>query len=470
MQSVVREPAVAGTFYPRETEALRAEVDAFVERGAARLGATPGAWPKALIVPHAGYVYSGPVAGTAYATLRPARGHVRRIVLIGPAHRVPLRSLALPEAEVLRTPLGDLLVDERLERLVPWVPHSDVAHAFEHSLEVQLPFVLRVLGPDVTVAPFVVGAATPEEVARVLEALWGGRETVVLVSSDLSHYLPYDRARTVDRDTAERIVAREVEIDGEQACGARAIAGLSLVARRRGLRVRVLDLRTSGDTAGRRDEVVGYGAFAYEEPHADDVHEAAVVEPTGATSRSARLLGIARAAFEQALGVPGVRPEPPSPGEEWLRAPGAAFVTLRRRGDGELHGCIGSLSPHRSLYEDVCDNAVAAALRDPRAPEIGPDDARRLWVEVSVLSPLERVPVRSRDELLAAMAPGEHGWVLAHGGRRGTFLPQVWKSLPDPRRFLHELERKAGLPHGFWSPELEVYRYRVEEHAEPRVS
>jgi AmmeMemoRadiSam system protein B/AmmeMemoRadiSam system protein A len=463
MQSIVREPAVAGKFYPRDPQALRAEVDAFVAAGAALApSAAPRAWPKALVVPHAGYVYSGPVAGTAYATLLPARGQVRRVVLLGPAHRVPVRSLALPEAEVLRTPIGDLLVDERLPHLVPWVPRSAAAHAHEHSLEVQLPFVLRVLGPGVTVAPFVVGGATPEEVARVLDALWGGRETVVLVSSDLSHYLAYDTARAVDRDTAGRIVAKEVALSGEQACGAHAIAGLSLVARRRALRVRVLDLRTSGDTAGPRDEVVGYGAFAYEEgpeqTRPDDAQRP--------SDRGARLLGVARAALEEALGVPGAHPEPPRADERWLRAPGATFVTLRRREDGALHGCIGSLEARRPLYDDVCDNAVAAALRDPRAPAIGPADAASLRVEVSVLSPLERVYVRSRDELLAALEPHAHGWVLAHGGRRGTFLPQVWDSLPDPRRFLHELERKAGLPHGFWSPDLEAYRYRVDEFAE----
>lgn len=445
---------MAGTFYPGDPATLRDAVDAFVGAGPA----DPRV-PKALVVPHAGYVYSGPIAGSAYATLRPARGRIRRVVLLGPAHRVPVRGLAIPEAEVLATPLGELRVDERLRELVPWVPRNALAHAYEHSLEVQLPFVLRVLGPDVTVAPFVVGDASADDVARVLSALWGGDETVILISTDLSHYLPYEVARRVDRDTAARIVAHDVALEGERACGARALAGLALVAQARELEVVPLDLRTSGDTAGARDEVVGYGAFAYYEPD----HHAPIV---GQTS-SERLTSIARAAIEVALGVPGAKLAPPRVEEAWLRAPGAVFVTLRDRETGELHGCTGSLEARRTLYEDVCENAVAAALRDPRAPAIDARDAPSLVVEVSELSPLERVYTRSREALLDLLVPFEHGWVLSWRGRRGTFLPQVWQSIPEPRMFLSELERKAGLAPGFWAPDLEIYRYRVTSHAEP---
>lgn len=452
---------MAGRFYPAAAATLRDEVDAFVAGAvpASRAGA-----PKALIVPHAGYVYSGPVAGSAYATLASRRGSIRRVVLLGPAHRVALRGLARPAADRLGTPLGALRVDERLDALVPWVPKHAAAHAEEHSLEVQLPFLLRVLGPDITVAPFVVGAASAGEVMRVLEALWGGDETLVVVSSDLSHYLPYDVAREVDGETARQIVDKAARIEPERACGARAIDGLLAVARARGLEIETLDLRTSGDTAGPRDEVVGYGAFALYEPSPARTHA------RGTSGESAghgpRLLALARASVERALGVPGARVDGPERDEPWLREDGATFVTLRRRSDGELHGCIGSLEARRPLGEDVRANAVAAAIEDPRAPSVGPEAAAELVVEVSVLGPLVPLEVRSRADLLRALRPGRDGVVLSWRGRRGTFLPQVWESLPDPRDFLSHLERKAGLPPGFWAPDLEVFRYDVTKFSE----
>jgi AmmeMemoRadiSam system protein B len=264
----VRPPAVAGLFYPEAPGELDAEVGRLLaavspKRSAERLGRAP----KALIVPHAGYVYSGPIAASAYGLLRNARG-ISRVVLLGPVHRVPVRGLALPEATAFATPLGSVPVDtagaEAL-RSLPQVCVSGAAHAAEHSLEVQLPFLQRVLG-DFTVLPLAVGDATPEEVAGCLERVWGGPETLIVVSSDLSHYLPYDVARRVDRNTAEAILAlKHGAIGHEHACGATAVWGLLVVAERRGLAVELLDLRNSGDTEGDRGRVVGYGAFAFRE-------------------------------------------------------------------------------------------------------------------------------------------------------------------------------------------------------------
>lgn len=268
MNTAVRPAAVAGTFYPASPAELAGIVDAFV--GDARpLAALPDSerGPKVIVAPHAGYVYSGAVAGTAYAALSAVAPRVRRVVLLGPAHRVAVRGLALPGVAALRTPLGDVVVDgEALRSLagLPQICTSARAHAQEHSLEVHLPFLQRVLG-DFTVVPLVVGDATPAEVAEVLDRLWGGEETRIVVSSDLSHYLPYEVAHRVDARTAQRIVdAHTVEPD--EACGAGPVNGLMVVARRRALRSVLLDLRSSGDTAGPRDQVVGYGAFAFYEP------------------------------------------------------------------------------------------------------------------------------------------------------------------------------------------------------------
>ena len=272
----VRRPAVAGTFYPADPAALRGAVDRLLAGVAAPPGPAPDApvAPKALIVPHAGYVYSGATAATAYARLARAAAGIRRVVLLGPAHRLPFSGLALPGARQFATPLGTVVVDAdavAIARELPQVVEIPLAHAGEHSLEVQLPFLQRVL-PEFTLLPLVVGDATGAMVASVLDALWGGPETLIVVSSDLSHYHAYREACALDEATAARILAFAPDLDHEQACGATPINGLLLAARRRGLRVELIDLRNSGDTAGDRHRVVGYAAFGFRDGGVDAAH------------------------------------------------------------------------------------------------------------------------------------------------------------------------------------------------------
>jgi len=267
----VRPAAVAGAFYPAEPGDLRFQVDQLLaEAEHAPLTPSDAGSPKALIVPHAGYVYSGSIAASAYALLRPVARRVRRVVLLGPAHRVHLRGIALPEADLFRTPLGDLRVDEGACAALAELPRDAAAHLREHSLEVQLPFLMSVL-EDFTLVPLAVGVAEPEEVAAVLDRLWGGVETLIVISSDLSHYLPYAVGHRVDAETAEAILRLDrAPIGHARACGATPVNGLIQVARRRHLRPVLVDLRSSGDTAGDRAEVVGYGAFAFYEPGGAD--------------------------------------------------------------------------------------------------------------------------------------------------------------------------------------------------------
>jgi len=266
--NTVRPPAVAGMFYPAAAPELARDVGTLLAHAESAARGKPV--PKAIIAPHAGYVYSGPIAATAYARLAPARGKVTRVVLLGPVHRVPVRGLALPGATVLATPLGNIAIDaEAVATLakMPQVTVSPAAHALEHSLEVHLPFLQTVL-EKFSVVPLAVGDATADEVAQVLDALWGGAETLIVVSSDLSHYLNYHEAQAIDRATAQAILDLRTDISHEQACGGTPVNGLVLAARRRGLTPHLLDLRNSGDTAGDRTRVVGYGAFAfYETPH-----------------------------------------------------------------------------------------------------------------------------------------------------------------------------------------------------------
>jgi len=262
--SPIRPAAVAGTFYPGDPADLASEVAAYLA-DVPPAGAGPA--PKALIAPHAGYMYSGLVAARAYARVAPLRGVVRRVVLAGPAHRVYVRGVAVPGVEAFDSPLGPVPVDAgaiALLQELPFVEVSPKAHAFEHSLEVHLPFLQSVLS-DFSIVPLVVGGATRDEMARVLDVLWGGEETLVVVSSDLSHYHAYDEARVIDRHTTNRILRLDAGLEPEEACGAAPINGLLEVARRRGLSARLVDLRNSGDTAGGRDRVVGYAAFAFHE-------------------------------------------------------------------------------------------------------------------------------------------------------------------------------------------------------------
>lgn len=269
MLGTVREPAVAGTFYPADPAELTRLVDRLLAGAHGRL---PDEWlgaaPKALVVPHAGYEYSGAIAALAYARIAKARATIRRVVLLGPAHRVRLSGLALPEAPAFGTPLGPVPVDTvaaKALRGLAQVTGDRAAHALEHSLEVQLPFLQRVLD-EYAVLPLVVGDATPAQVAQVLDAVWGGPETTVVVSSDLSHYLEYAEAQDADLDTVERMLSLAGPLEPRQACGARAVNGLLAGAAGRRLQPSLLGMANSGDTAGDRRRVVGYAALAFAEP------------------------------------------------------------------------------------------------------------------------------------------------------------------------------------------------------------
>lgn len=260
--STLRKPAVAGMFYPDRPETLRKMIWQFL-----REAPGDGAAPKALIAPHAGYIYSGPIAATVYKRLLSARDQIQRVVLLGPSHRVGFEGLALSSADAFLTPLGSIPIDKDAYRLIAHLPQVfvlDRAHAQEHSLEVHLPFLQEVLG-DFKLVPIAVGEASPEMVSEVLEALWGGPETLIVISSDLSHYHDYDTARAMDAatsDAIERLCPEDIGYD--QACGRRPVNGLLLSAKAHGLHAKTLDLRNSGDTAGSRDEVVGYGAYVFE--------------------------------------------------------------------------------------------------------------------------------------------------------------------------------------------------------------
>lgn len=257
--ATIRAPAVAGAFYSNDPIELRAQLHAFLATQK-----TAGPRPKAIIAPHAGYTFSGPIAASVYARIQPYAKHIKRVVLLGPSHRVPFHGLAGPRVDFFATPLGRIPIDHaalKLLRDLPCVTRSDQAHALEHSLEVHLPFLQQILG-EFTLVPLVVGETGPHNVAQVLERLWGGDETLIVVSSDLSHYHDYETAQRLDAATSQAIVElRYEDLNYDRACGRNPLSGLLYLAHWRKLRALAIDVRNSGDTAGARDQVVGYGAY-----------------------------------------------------------------------------------------------------------------------------------------------------------------------------------------------------------------
>jgi AmmeMemoRadiSam system protein B/AmmeMemoRadiSam system protein A len=507
--NAIRQPAVAGQFYPSSAAALSEAVNGyleFAEPGDARV-------PKAIIAPHAGYIYSGPIAATAYKRLEPAHATIKRVILLGPCHRVAVRGLALSGADAFATPLGQIPIDKEAAKLISGLPQVSVfdeTHKLEHSLEVHLPFLQTVLD-DFTLVPLVVGEASPESVAEVLEKLWGGDETLIVISSDLSHYLDYESARKIDGATCSAIEELAPEkIARQGACGRFPVGGLLALAKKRGMSVETVDLRNSGDTAGPRDRVVGYGSWLFfdggaaqatknnstdakapakvvwgkkiakkdppkvtvkMQPKPAPAAEAAVVGETdfGADTRALldrhglTLILLAAASIDHGLrhGKPvpvGLDEHAPE-----LRAPGACFVTLKMQ--GRLRGCIGSPQAHRPLVLDVADNAFKAAFKDPRFPALKPDERDGLDLSIAVLSPQTAMAFKNETDLLAQLRPDRDGLVIADGPRRALFLPSVWEQLPDPRAFLQQLKRKAGMAPEHWSQGFQAWRFVTESVA-----
>ena len=458
----VRAPILAGTWYPGDPRALRDEVDGFIA-AAERLDADRLQGLKAVIAPHAGYRYSGPVAGSAYAQVAAIHERVRRVVLVGPSHRVGFKGIAVSSADQFQTPLGAIQIDRDAVRdllRLPYVNEMEAAHAEEHSLEIQLPFLQRALG-DFTLVPLVTGDASPEQVAEALANLWDGPETLIVVSTDLTHYLDYDTARRIDAKTSEAIVAADLEAIGDhQACGRVGLKGLLALSRERGLGFDLLDLRNSGDTSGTRDRVVGYGAWA-----ASAAPDAAGDKRVLARGHGRLMMGIARASIRHGLAT---GKEPAVDFDRVPKAllrPGASFVTLRKTGN--LRGCIGSASAHRPLAEDVAANAFKAAFRDPRFQPLSNDEEGHVDLEISLLSEPEPFAISSEQDLIAKLRPGIDGLILAEGVRRALFLPAVWESLADPRDFVTHLKRKAGWAGDYWSDGIEASRFTAQKVAEP---
>lgn len=479
--ATVRPAAVAGSFYPRDPKELDASVQYYLAEAAANIKASQGPVPKAIVAPHAGFIYSGLTAAAAYARVYSARDRIKRVVMMGPCHHVALKGIALSGASAFATPLGDVPIDKAaVSRVVELdgVKIFDEAHRQDHSLEVHLPF-LQVLLDEFSIIPFIVGQASIDQVSNVLEQLWGGNETLILISSDLSHYLSYDAARLLDDETRRAIEQLDILALGDnQACGHNSLKGLMMAAGRRGLKASTVDVRNSGDTAGDKDRVVGYGSWVLVPGGAEGIaagvdNGTAVTvtdksETLSAATRlisqhfSADLLQVAADSICYTLnnGKQLIANIDSFPAE--LRKFGACFVTLNLA--GKLRGCVGTLQGTRPLVADIADNAYRAAFKDLRFAPLQKDELNKATrsLSVSILSPQVPMAFSNEADLLHQLRPETDGLVLLDQGRRAVFLPEVWETLPDPTEFIAQLKRKAELAKEHWSDTLRVWRFTSE--------
>lgn len=477
----VREPAVAGLFYPKDPAELSRVIDACL--AAAKVGSRDGEL-KALICPHAGYPYSGPVAAFAYKLL--AGRSYDTVIVMGPSHYAAIHAVAVPDAEIYRTPLGDVPIADMAKKLASlrpfaldpfclvqrpdwWpqasrsAPDEDKADTWEHSVEVQVPFLQRTL-KSFKLVPVVFGEVAPLAAAQALLQVIDDR-TLIVASSDLSHYDTYANAQKRDRRCIEAICRLDPDAVGdEDACGHAPIRTLLYVAKQRGWQARLLDYRNSGDTTGDKSRgVVGYAAIAFYAPAAGPIAAPAAAQFTAADRRF--LLGLARRTVREVTAT-GQLPELPAAtlGPQFTAAKGC-FVTLTKNRD--LRGCIGYILPQGPLYQAVIENARNAALRDPRFPSVTPPEVDQLEIEISVLTAPLPLFFSSTEELLRQLHPGVDGVVLRIGGRSATYLPQVWEQLPDKVDFLNHLAEKAGCEPTAWrQPDVAVLIYHVESFKE----
>ena len=419
-----------------------------------------GVAPKVVVAPHAGVVYSGSVAATAFGAWARRPEPPGRIVIVGPAHRVAFSGVAVHPASKWRTPLG--------EAPVAPVAHAELAEApsvvvdprpfvGEHSLEMHLIMLQAMLPAPFEIVPILVGDADPRCVAEALRRVWGGPETVVAVSSDLSHFLDRGRAESIDSDTARRIETLDAAaLDGRRACGFLAVKAALEIAAERDMRASGLHLATSADMGADASRVVGYGAFALEYAASARLAEA----------DRERLLSACMTALGVAARTSGKAPAPTLDGlSPALSAWRATFVTLTE--NERLRGCIGSLSPNRPLIEDALANTAQAGFADPRFPPLKESELTGLRLDVSILSHPRPIPAESESELAGALEPDRDGLILSAGRRCALFLPSVWRHLPDTRAFVRHLMAKAGFEPNRWPERLQARRFRVESFGAP---
>ena len=471
----VREPAVAGLFYPKDPAVLSQALDQLLAN--ATTHSLDGDL-RALICPHAGYQFSGPIAATGFRLL--AGRQYSTVVLLAVSHYAAFAGASVANADLYRTPLGDVPVAPQARALAQVQPFvleprvalrrpewaSQASHAvppagadtpetWEHSGEVEVPFLQKML-KNFTLVPVVTGDVDPARMAQALAAQWN-EQTLIVASTDLSHYHPYANAQALDRVTLNAIVNFDFAqmVAAGDACGKTPVLALMHLAKLKGWKAKLLDYRNSGDTAGNKQGVVGYGAIAFYAPKPQQFSAA----------ERRQLIGLARQALRSAVTrSPIVEPNPESLPPKF-NEPTGCFVTLTKQ--GQLRGCIGHITPQEALSKAVTDNAQSAALHDGRFQPVQPAELDQLEIEISVLTVPEPLSFSSPEDLLNKLQPHRDGVVLRLGPAGATYLPQVWEQLPDKVNFLNSLAQKAGCAATDWrKPGTKVFIYHVESFHE----
>lgn len=464
-----RAPAVAGLFYPADAEVLDAEVGGYLASGRP----IQNVQPKILIVPHAGYMYSAKTAAQAYAQLEPYKTQIKNVILVGPSHRVGFNGFALSNDDYFITPLGKIAVNKEITRELKQNPdfiYLAAAHKDEHSLEVQLPFLQKVL-KKFEIVPVLYGSDNPEALAKALSPYLQRKDTLIVFSADLSHYYTYDEAQMLDNHTGAMVAAGRPEVENHMSCGAIGINTAILLSKQNRLYPQLLDMVNSGDVTGDKSGVVGYASWLFSDEQTKKGRpQLRLLEQETQNLRDfagdygAGLMKIAKTAVNEAVQKNKNYKPARSDYDDVMFNRGAAFVTLEK--NGELRGCIGSLMPSQAIAYDVAQNAHAAAMEDSRFTPVKPEELKDLKISISLLTGFEPITYKDEEDLLMQIAAGTDGIVIRDGDRQGVFLPAVWKQLPDKQEFLNNLKLKAGMSPSYWSNRIKVYRFRVVEISE----
>ena len=460
-----REAAVAGLFYPADMYQLEREVDGYLQLSAPKLHRRP----HIMIVPHAGYMYSAEVAAKAYQQLLPFEREIENVLILGPAHRVSVKGVALSSAEYFKTPLGYVTVNQEISQKLATLPlfkYNNLAHKNEHSLEVQLPFLQKTL-KNFSIIPMLYGEISPKEIVNTLHPLLSDNRTLLIISADLSHYLDDSTARAIDEQTAQ-MVENGIPLDEHRSCGSIGINAAISLAKKEGLKPFLIDMSNSGDVSGSTASVVGYASWIFAgepnpKPELSTLEQEIENIENFVRHNKNDLLQIVKRALDKAVNQKHYTPDRKDY-PDVLFNKGATFVTLTKK--GELRGCVGTLLPNRSVAHDLAQNAFAAANEDGRFSPLQKNELSEINFNISFLTGYEKIEATNEDDLLDKITPGMDGLVLRDGNRQGLFLPAVWKQLPNKKEFLNNLKIKAGLSPSYWSNNVKVYRFRTVEISE----
>lgn len=454
----VRKSVIAGSWYPGRKKELAAMVDGFLNN--AKLEDVGKI--KALIAPHAGYIYSGQVAAFSYKQIKDEGGKYKKVIILAPTHHVSFRGASIVDKTHYQTPLGDVKISEVVNvmkgesKLIFSIPEVD---AREHSLEIQLPFLQRVL-KEFEIIPLVVGQLSESDRKEIADLIIKhlDDETLIVASTDLSHYHPYDSAVEMDTECIDSIISLDIpKAEGCEMCGLNPVLITMIVAKKLNLKTKLLKYANSGDVTGDMSGVVGYAAIAF-------YTEEALSNPGNLSSSEKRyLLKLARDSIEDY--VRGRKVIEPRIEDDSLKENLGVFVTLEK--NCQLRGCIGHIRAIQPLYLDVRDNAINAAFNDPRFRPVSEEELDKIEIEVSVLTEPELIRANSPEEYLENIQEGIDGIIIEYSGRSATYLPQVWKQLPDKEKFLGSLCNKAGLKSNCWREKgVKIYRYKVQAFKE----